>query len=120
MLHHLADKKSRKAGHKDTGAGCPHMLKDKLEWKKTVLAEQKGLAGTQEEKKDLWKKGQENQDCKDTIRLFKAKIRKVKAQIELILATAVKDKKIFVSFFPAVRGWLRSISSLYWMWGETK
>lgn len=47
MLHHLADKESRKARHKDTGAGCPHMLKDKLAQKKTVLAEQKGLACTQ-------------------------------------------------------------------------
>lgn len=96
------------------------MLKDKLAWKKTVLVEQKSLAGTQG-KKGLWKKGQENQkDYKDALRLFGAKIRKVKAQIALNLATAIKEKKIFVSFFSAVRGWLRRISSLYWMWGETK
>ncbi|KAF4797889.1 Sex comb on midleg-like protein 2 [Turdus rufiventris] len=39
--HPSEDKKSRKAGHKDTEAGCPHMLKDKLAQKKTVLVEQK-------------------------------------------------------------------------------
>lgn len=90
------------------------MLKDKLAQKKTVLVEQKGLAGTQE-KKEFWKKGQKNQDYKDTIRIFRVKIRKVKAQIELNLATAIKDKKIFVSFFSAVRGQLRRISGLYRM-----
>lgn len=45
---------------------------------------------------------------------------KIKAHIELNLATAIRDMKIFVSFFSAVRGGLRRISSLYWMWGETK
>ncbi|XP_053791345.1 sex comb on midleg-like protein 2 isoform X3 [Vidua chalybeata] len=51
--HPSEDKESRKARHKDTGAGCPHMLKDKLPWKKTVLAEQKDLTGTQEKKRTL-------------------------------------------------------------------
>lgn len=57
MLHHLADKESRKAEHKDAGGGCPHMLKNKLAQKKTVLAEQKSLTGTQGKKKDFGRRG---------------------------------------------------------------
>lgn len=40
----------------------------------------------------LWKKGRVTQeDYKDVMRLYKEKIKKAKAQVELIEATAVKD-----------------------------
>ncbi|KAK4811177.1 hypothetical protein QYF61_019808 [Mycteria americana] len=43
---------------------------------------------------DLWKKGQATQeDYKDVVRLCREKIRRAKAQLELNLATAVKDNK---------------------------
>ena len=43
---------------------------------------------------DLWKKGQATQEgYKDVMRLCREKIRMVKAQLELNLATAVKDNK---------------------------
>lgn len=35
-----------------TGVGCPHVLEDEPVGKKTSLAEQKALEGTQEEKKN--------------------------------------------------------------------
>jgi len=38
---------------KDAGAGHPHVLKDKLVGKKTGLAEQRAMAGTQEKKESL-------------------------------------------------------------------
>ena len=42
----------------------------------------------------LWKKGQVTQeDYRDTVRLCREKIRKAKAQLELKLATAVRDNK---------------------------
>jgi len=42
----------------------------------------------------LWKKGRTIQEnCKDIVRLCREKIRKAKAQLELNLATAVKDEK---------------------------
>ncbi|KAK4832989.1 hypothetical protein QYF61_027013 [Mycteria americana] len=44
---------------------------------------------------DLWKKGQATQeDYKDVVRLCTEKIRRAKAQLELNLATAIKDNKI--------------------------
>ncbi|KAK4816300.1 hypothetical protein QYF61_014598 [Mycteria americana] len=43
---------------------------------------------------DLWKKGQATQeDYKDVVRLCREKIRRTKAQLELNLATAIKDNK---------------------------
>ena len=43
---------------------------------------------------DIWNKGQATQeDCKDVVRLYREKIRRAKAQLELNLATAVKDNK---------------------------
>ncbi|KAK4830657.1 hypothetical protein QYF61_012537 [Mycteria americana] len=43
---------------------------------------------------DLWKKGQATQeDYKDVVRLCREKIRRAKAQLELSLATAIKDNK---------------------------
>ena len=46
----LKDSGSRKAGHASggAGAGCPHVLKDEPAGKKTSMAEQRALAGTQE------------------------------------------------------------------------
>ncbi|KAK4818656.1 hypothetical protein QYF61_017264 [Mycteria americana] len=62
---------NEKEGLKGAGTGCPHVLKDELVGKKTSLAEQRALAGTQEKKRvyDLWKKGQATQeDYKDVVR----------------------------------------------------
>ncbi|KAK4823930.1 hypothetical protein QYF61_008316 [Mycteria americana] len=43
---------------------------------------------------DLWKKGQATQeDYKDVVRLCRKKIRRARAQLELNLATAIKDNK---------------------------
>jgi len=46
----------------------------------------------------LWKNGQSTQeDYKDIMRLCREKVRRAKAQLELSLATAVKDnKKMFL------------------------
>jgi len=42
----------------------------------------------------LWKKGQATQeDYKDIVRLYREKVIRAKAQLELSLATAIKDKK---------------------------
>ncbi len=42
----------------------------------------------------LWKKGQATQeDYKDVVRLCREKIRRAKAQLELNLATVIKDNK---------------------------
>ena len=38
---------------KGTGAGCPHVMKDKPVGKKTSLSEQGALAGTQDKKESL-------------------------------------------------------------------
>jgi len=50
--------------------------------------------------------------------MWREKIRKAKAQLELNLATGVKEnKELFTNIF-TVRGGLRKISILYWMrWG---
>jgi len=61
---------------------------------KTSLAEQRALAGTQEKRRVyvLWKNGQDTQeDYKDIVRLCREQVRRAKAQLELSLATAVKD-----------------------------
>ncbi|GAB0184205.1 mitochondrial enolase superfamily member 1 [Grus japonensis] len=72
------------------------MPKDRLAGKKTSLAEQRALAGTQGKNPayDLGKKGQATQeDYKDVVRLCREQIRRAKAQLELNLATAIKDNK---------------------------
>jgi len=43
---------------------------------------------------DLWKKGLAPQeDCKDVMRLYREKIKRAKDQLELDVATAVRDNK---------------------------
>ncbi|KAK4816829.1 hypothetical protein QYF61_023893 [Mycteria americana] len=80
---------------KGTEAGRTHLLKDKLAGKKTGLAEERVLVGIQEKRVyDVWKKGQATwEDYKDVVGLCREKIRRAKAQLELNLATAVKDNK---------------------------
>ena len=70
---------------------------------------------------DLWKKGQATQeDYRAVVRLCREKIRRVKAHLELNLATAVKDNKNVSINTLATKGELRRISILYWMWGEAE
>ena len=84
---------------KGTRAGCPHVPRDKLAGKKANLTEprvqfpgwksgkKKGVCG-------LWKKEQKTQkDYKDVVRLCNEKMRSDKAQLELNLATVIKDNK---------------------------
>jgi len=81
---------------KGRGEGHPHVLKDEPKTNKTILAEQRSLVGTQENKRvyELWKKEQATQeDYKDVMRLCREKIRRSKTQLELNLACAVKDNK---------------------------
>lgn len=63
----------------------------------TDLAEQGGLTMSQGKKRRiycLWKKGQvTHNDHRDVVRVFREKIRKSKAQIEINLASAVKHSK---------------------------
>lgn len=71
------------------------MLRDEPLGKKTGLVEQGAVTGTQG-KKDLWKKGLDAlEDYKDVVRLCR-KVRKVKPQLEINLATAEIDKKVFL------------------------
>lgn len=71
------------------------MLKDESVWKKIGLAEQRPLVGIWCIKKgvyELCEKGQATQEhYKDVMRLCREKIKRGKAQIELHLATVVKD-----------------------------
>ncbi|KAJ7404797.1 hypothetical protein WISP_143561 [Willisornis vidua] len=80
---------------KNAEADCPHVLKDELVGKKTGLAEQRAFSGTHGGKKrvyDLWKKERvSQQDYKDAVKLCRKKIRRSKAQLELNLATNIKD-----------------------------
>ncbi|KAK4813363.1 hypothetical protein QYF61_003562 [Mycteria americana] len=63
---------------------------------------------------DLWKKGQATQeDYKGVARLCREKIRRAKAELELSLATAVKDNKNTSSNTLAAEGELRRICSPY-------
>jgi len=78
---------------KCAGAGHPHVPKDELAGKKTILAEQRSLSGTQENR-HLWKKGQATQaDYKDVVRLCREKMTSAKVQLGFHLASAVKDNK---------------------------
>ena len=83
------------------------MLKDELVGKKTRLAKKRALAKLREKRRvyDLWKKGQATQeDYKDVVRLYREKIRRAKAQLELNLATAIKDnKKCFYKYISSKR-----------------
>ena len=59
------------------------------------------------------------EDYKDVMSLRGEKIRRAKAQLELNLATAVKDnKKCFYKCINEKRA-IRNISILYWLWGES-
>ncbi|KAK4832789.1 hypothetical protein QYF61_025657 [Mycteria americana] len=81
---------------KGAGAGHPHVLKDEPAGKTTSLAEQESFGWNSGKKGvyDLWKKGQATQeDYKDVMRLCREKSRRSKAQLELNLATAIKDNK---------------------------
>ena len=72
------------------------MLKDDPAGKKTGLAEERTLAGTWGKSRvyRLGRKGQAaREDYKGVTRLCRGKIREVKAQLELWLATALKDNK---------------------------
>ena len=72
------------------------MPKNKQVGKEIGLAKQGPLAGSQE-KKDLWKRGQvSHEDSKDVVKLCRENIRRAKAQLELNLAIAVKDNKMFL------------------------
>ena len=54
---------------------------------------------------------------KEVVRMCREKTRKAKAQPELNLAIGVKEnKKIFFTNILIVRGGIRRISILYWMW----
>lgn len=61
----------------------------------TSRAEQRALTGTQEKKRiyGLLQKGQETQeDYRDVMWLYREKIRKTKAQLELNWASPIKEK----------------------------
>lgn len=69
---------------------------------------------------DLWKKRQKTQeDYKNVMRLCSKKIRRAKVQLDLNLATAVKDQKNVSINALATKGGLRRASILYWMHEET-
>jgi len=55
---------------KGTGAGCPHVLKDELAGKKTSLAEQRVLAGTQEKKGEFIIFGRMGRPLRRTTRML--------------------------------------------------
>ena len=55
--------------------------------KEAGLAEQRPLAGTQEQKESLWSL---EEDYRYVVKLCREKIRKAKAQLELSLATKTK------------------------------
>jgi len=69
---------------------------------------------------ELWKQGQETQeDYKDAVRLCREKIRRAKAQLELYLATAVKDnKKCFYKYISSKRRAKESLHHLLDVWGK--
>ena len=77
----------------------------------------------QEEKRTylLWKKGWATQgEDKEVVKVCREKIRKAKAQLEFNLDIEIKEnKKLFYKYILTVRGELRRISILYWMWQES-
>jgi len=88
---------------------------DKLVGKMTGLAEQGALAGTQGEKRrayHLWKKGQVSQEeYRGLVRSCREEIRKAKAQLELRLATVLRDNKNF--FYRYINNNKRAKESLH-------
>lgn len=97
---------------KDAGTGCPHVQKDESVGKKTNLVAQGAVTGTQE--KRLWKKRQDAlEDYKNVVRLCR-KVRKVKPQLEISLATVViGNKKCFYKYISNKRNAKERISILY-------
>jgi len=79
---------------------CPHVPHHELVRNMTGLAEQGALTGIQEKRRvsHLWKKGHVTQEeYRGLIRSCREEVRKAKAQIELRLATVVRDnKKMFL------------------------
>jgi len=77
--------------------GRSHVPKDETAGKKTGLAEERELWLELLKTRRvyaLWKKGQATQeDYKDIRQLCREKIRRAKAQLELSLATAIRDNK---------------------------
>ena len=81
---------------KVTGADCPHVPQDEPAEKMTGLAEQGALAGTQEKMEGLplMEVGQVTQEeYRRLVMSCREEIRKAKAQLELRLATVVRDNK---------------------------
>lgn len=94
------------------------MLKDELVGKTSLDEQRFGCnSGRKRRIYDLWKKGQATQEDNKIVRLCRDKIRRAKGQLELNLATAVKEnRKCFYNPL-ATKGRLR-ISILYWIWGR--
>ena len=68
----------------------------------------------------LWKRGQvSHEDYKDVVKLCRENIRRAKVQLELNLATAVKDNKNVSIHSLTPKGGLGKISLFYWMQWET-
>ena len=68
----------------------------------------------------LWKKGHATRgEYKEVVRICREKTRKAEAQLELNLATGVKENKNFLTNILTLKGRLRRISILYWMQWET-
>ncbi|KAK4830698.1 LOW QUALITY PROTEIN: hypothetical protein QYF61_012867 [Mycteria americana] len=65
-----------------------------------LFVNREGLVGKKRRVYNLWKKGEATQeDYKDVVRLCREKIRRAKAQLDLNLATAIKDnKKCFYNY----------------------
>jgi len=87
--------------------------KEKPVRKKTSLAGQRDLSRAQVKKGEFIAIGRMGRQLRRTTKTFREKIRRVKAQLELNLAPAIKDSNIL-----ATKGGLRRISILYWMQGE--
>lgn len=100
------------------------MPKDEPAGKKTGLAKQRALAGIQGEKKrhiyHLWKKGRATRGSyKDVMGLCTEKIRRAKAQPELIWLAAVKiNKKCFYKYTGNKREAHLDLP-IYQVWGKT-
>jgi len=76
------------------------VLQDELAGKMTGLAEWGALAGTQKTRRvyHVWKKGQATQEeYRRLVRSRREEIRKAKVQLELRLATVVRDNKNFIT-----------------------
>ena len=86
------------------------MLKHKLMGRNASLPEQRALVGTQEKRRvyKIWKKGQATQeDNKDVVKLCREKIRRTKAQLELDLATIIKNNKKYFNKHVNGKRWMK-------------